>query len=76
MYLYRGHSASTSLGKGQGVDEKSNKKLYKKEVVQPKKWYLPHKFSYILFSATESLFLLEIESTFKKESPTVSEITT
>ena len=26
MYLYRGYSASTSLGKGEGVDEESNKK--------------------------------------------------
>ena len=35
MYLYRGHSASTSLGKGEGVDEESNK-LQRKEGVQSK----------------------------------------
>ena len=33
MYLYRGHSASTSLGRREGVDEESNKK----EGVQSKK---------------------------------------
>ena len=26
MYLYRGHSASTSLGKGEGVGEESSRK--------------------------------------------------
>ena len=33
----RGHSASTSLGKGKGVDEESNKKRHRKEGVQSKK---------------------------------------
>ena len=26
MYLYRGHSSSTSLGKGDGIDKESNEK--------------------------------------------------
>ena len=26
VYLYRAHSASTSFGKGEGVDKESNKK--------------------------------------------------
>ena len=75
MYLYRGHSASTSLGKGQGVDEKSNKKWHRKEVVQSKRWCPSHKYLYALFPVTESLFLPGIERTSKKEPPTVSEIT-
>ena len=31
MYLFRDHSASTSLGNGEGVDEKCNKKWCRKE---------------------------------------------
>ena len=36
MYPYRGHSASTSHGKGEGVDEENNK-LHRNEGVQSKK---------------------------------------
>ena len=33
MYLYRDYSASTSHGKGEGVDEESNKNWHRKERV-------------------------------------------
>ena len=58
MYLYRGHSASMSLEKGEGVDEESNKNLHRKEDVQSKKSCPSHRFFYALFPVTESLFLL------------------
>ena len=86
MYLYRGHSASTSLGKGEGVGEESSRKWHRKDGVQPKK-YLSHKFFYVLFSVTQSLFLLSFswspdnitasnkKSTSKKEHTSVSEVT-
>ena len=51
MYLYRGHSASTSLGKGVGVDEESNKKMILKG------WRVVKKCECI-FSVTRSLLLL------------------
>ena len=37
MNLYRDHSASMSLGKGEGEDKESNKKGHIKEDVQSKK---------------------------------------
>ena len=86
MYLYRGHSASTSLGKGEGVGEESSRKWHRKDGVQPKK-YLSHKFFYVLFSVTQSLFLLGFssspgnmtasnkKSTSKKVPNNISEIT-
>ena len=87
MNLYRDHAASRSLGKGEGVDEESNKKWHRKEGVQYKKWCPSHKFFYAIFSVTQSLFLLgfssnpgNITATNKKSSskkvPTsISEIT-
>ena len=62
MNLYRDHSASTSLGKREGVDEESNKNWHRKEGVQSKKWYPSHKFFYALFSVTQSWFLLGFSS--------------
>ena len=62
MNLYRDLSASTSLGKGEKVDEESNKKWHRKEGVQSKKWCPSHKFFYALFSVTLSLFLLGFSS--------------
>ena len=84
---YYDHSASTSLGKGEGVDEEINKKWHRKEGAQSKKWCPSHKFFYALFSVTQTLFLLgfasnpgSITATNKKntskEVPTsISEIT-
>ena len=40
-----------------GVDETSDKKLHKKEDVQPKKRCPSHKFVYVLFSVTQSFLL-------------------
>ena len=86
MYLYMGHSTSTSLGKGERVNGESNKKWHRKEDVQSKKWCPWHKFFYVLFSVTQS-FLLGFswsfdnitvsnkKNTFKKEPKSVSEIT-
>ena len=76
-----------SLEKGNGVDKESNEKCNGKEDVQSKKWFLSHKFFYVTFSVTQSLFLLGFswnsdnitasnkKRTSKKESITVSEIT-
>ena len=58
MNLYRDHSASTSLGNGEGEDEESNKKWHRKEGVRWKKWCFSHKFLYVLSSVTQFLFLL------------------
>ena len=33
MNLYRDHSASTSLGKGEGIDEEKHKNCHRKEGV-------------------------------------------
>ena len=86
MYLYMGHSTSTSLGKGERVNGESNKKWHRKEDVQSKNWCPWHKFFYVLFSVTQS-FLLGFswsfdnitvsnkKNTFKKEPKSVSEIT-
>ena len=75
-----------SLGKGEGVNEESNKKWHRKEGVQSKKWWSSHKFFYVLFLVTQSLFLLGFswspdnvtasnkKSTYKKEPTSVSEI--
>ena len=62
MNLYRDHSASTFIGKEEGVDEESNKKWHRKEGVQSRKWYPSEKFFYALFSVTQSLFLLGLSS--------------
>ena len=87
MYLYRGHSASTSLGNGEGVDEESNKNWHRNEGMQSKKWSPSHKFFYVLFSVTQSLYHLGFSwspdnitasnknSTPKKELSSVSEMT-
>ena len=86
MYIYSGHSASTSLQKGEGTDEESSKKWHKKEGVQSKKWRPSHKFFCVLFSATQSFLLVfsgssdniiasNNKSTSKKEPITLSEIT-
>ena len=37
MYLYRGHSAGKSIGKGEGDYKESNRKWHRKEGVQSKK---------------------------------------
>ena len=78
---------STSLGKGEAVDEESNGKWHRKEGVQSKKWFRSYKFFYVLFSVTQSLFVLGFsrspdnitasnkKSTSKKEPSSVSEIT-
>ena len=58
MYLYSGHSANASLEKGEGVNKESNKEWHRKEGVQSKKWCFSHKFFYVLFLVTQSLFLL------------------
>ena len=55
MYLYRGRSTSTPLGKGRGVDKK-RQKWHRKEGVWPKKW-CSHKIFYVIFPVTESFFL-------------------
>ena len=60
LCIFRGHSLSTSLGKRDGVDEESNTKWHRKEGVQSKKWCLPHKLFYVIFSVTQSLFLLGV----------------
>ena len=88
MNLYRDHSESTSLGKGEGVEEKKHKKWHRKEGVRWKKWCPSHKFLYVLFSVTQSLFLLGFSSSpgnitasiktskSKKVLISISEITT
>ena len=71
----------------EGVDEESNKKWHRKEGVHSKKWCHSHKFFYVLFSVTQSLFLLGFssspgnitasnkKSTSKKVPTSLSEIT-
>ena len=83
--LYSGHSPSASLGKGEGVEEESNKKTQKGEHAV-KKWYPSHKFFYVHFSVIQS-FLLDFsrssdnitasnkDSISKKEPTSVSETT-
>ena len=83
MNLYWEHS----LGKREGVDEESNKKWHRKEGVQLKKWCPSHNFFCVLFSVTQSLFLLGFSSSTdnitarnkrsisKKVSTSISEIT-
>ena len=56
MFLYRGHSTSMSLRKGEGIDKKSDKKLHRREDVQPKKVMSLTHF-YVLFSVTQSFLL-------------------
>ena len=75
------------LGRG-GVNEESDKKWRRNEGVQSKKWCPSHKFFYVLFSVTQSLFLLGFswsldsitasnkKNTSKKEPTSVSEVTT
>ena len=86
MHLYRGHWASTSIGKGEGVDEEGNRKWHRNEGVQSKKWCLSHKLIYVLFSVTQSLLLLGFswssdnitannkKNTYKKEPTRASEL--
>ena len=81
MNLYRDHAAKTSFGKGEGVDKESNKKWHRKEGVQSRKFF------YVLFSVTQSLFLLVFsispgnitannkKSTSKKVPTSISKIT-
>ena len=75
MYLYRGHAASTSLGKVEMVDEESNKK-----------WCCSQKFFYAIFSVTQSFLLSFLwrsdiitasseKNISKKEPTSVSDIT-
>ena len=54
MYLSRSYSPSTSLGKGEGVNEEINKKWHRKEGVQSRKWCPSHKFFYVLFFCNSS----------------------
>ena len=56
IYIYRDHSASTSLGKEGEVEKKATKR-HRKESVQSKKRYHSHKFFYVLFSVTQSFLL-------------------
>ena len=56
MYLYKDHSARTSFGKEEGVDEKSNKKWHRKDGVQSEK-RCPYPSKHF-FSETQSLCLL------------------
>ena len=49
MHLYSADSASTSLGKGEGVDKGSYKKCSQE--------CFSHKFFYVLFSVTQSFLL-------------------
>ena len=44
---------------GRRVDEKSSKTLHRREGVQSKMWCPSHKFFYVLFFVTQSLFLLD-----------------
>ena len=62
MNLYRDNSASTSLGKGEGVDKEKHKKWHRKEGVRWKMWCPSYKFLYVLFPVTQSLFLLGFSS--------------
>ena len=87
MYFYQGHLASISLGKEKWVNQKSSK-WKRKEGVQSKQWCPSHKFLYVLFSVTQSLFLHGIssssnnitvsnkKSTSKKDPTGASEIIT
>ena len=87
MFPYRGHSECTSLGKWKGVGKESNRKWHRKEGMQSKKLCPSDKFFYILFSVTQSLFLLGFswssdniiasnkKSLSKKEPRSVSKIT-
>ena len=52
-----GYSTSTSLGKGEREQFEKVTKKHRKEEVQSKKWYASHKFSYVLFSVTQSFLL-------------------
>ena len=85
MYLYGGHLASASLGKGDGVHEESKKKWHRKEGILSKKWCPSHKFFYILFfynSIFPSWFLIMLwyhyneqqNNTSKKRPISVSKI--
>ena len=87
MNLYRDHLAGTSLGKREEVDEEKHKKWHRKDGVRWKKWCPSHKFLYVLFPVTQSLFLRGFssspgnitasikKSTFKKVPTSISEMT-
>ena len=47
MYLYRGHSASMSIGKGEKVDEESNNEIERRASSQ--KSDAPHTNSFMYF---------------------------
>ena len=59
---HTGHWASTSLGKGKGVDKKSNKELHRKEEVQSKVLCPSHKFFYIFSLKLNLSFLVSHEA--------------
>ena len=50
-------AADTQSRSKRRVDEKSDKKWYKKERVQLKKWCPLRKFPYVFFSVTQSFLL-------------------
>ena len=87
MNHYWNHSASTWIGKGDGVDEERNKKWHRKEGVWQKRQCPSHKFFYVLFSVTQFSFLPGFSSspgnitasikqnTSKKVPTSISEIT-
>ena len=72
MY-HRGHSASTSLEIGEGVDEESNKKWHRNGGVQSKKLCPSHTFFYVLFPVIQSFLLgftgSSVNITGSKERP-------
>ena len=84
-YLYRGHSASTSLEKGEEEDKESNRKRLGKDSVQSKEWCPSHKLFCVLFSVTQSFLpgfswssdkitVSKKKSTSKKEATSISKI--
>ena len=87
MNHYWNHSASTWIGKGDGVDEERNNKWHRKEGVWKKRQCPSHKFFYVLFSVTQFSFLPGFSSspgnitasikqnTSKKVPTSISEIT-
>ena len=91
MYLYGGHQQVRHLKKATKRTkrklEETNRKWHKKQRVQSKKSCPAQKFFYVLFSVTQSLFLLSFswspdnitasnkKSTSKKSPTSLSEIT-
>ena len=56
VHVYRVHPESTSLGNGEGVDKESNKRCYRIEGVQSKKWCPTQKFFHVLLAPNKSIF--------------------